>query len=522
MRHGQPPTSPAHIAEIATFLETRAFGKGTAVRRIDTHAASVFLTPDRAWKLKQPVRFDYLDFSTAPLRKAALEAELRLNRRLAPDLYLAVHPITREGDGGLAIDGAGEAVDWLLEMRRFDDDSLLDDRARLGPIDLGLMARLAEHIDAFHAAAAISTDTAGAARIERVIAGNAAALERYPSAFDRAEVATLLSTQRSALLAVTDRLDARARRGRVRHGHGDLHLANVAMIDGEPTPFDCLEFDPELATIDTLYDLAFLLMDLWHRGQADAANAFYNRYCDLSGDDADGIAAMPLFLSLRATIRAHVAAARSERSASQDDRALACAYLRLAASFLEPAAPRLVAIGGRSGTGKSTVARGLGGSIGAPPGARILRSDVLRKRIAGVAPETPLPADHYTSDSAAAVYRALGIQAQALLAEGASVIADAAFLQPAERQAIGAVATHAGAAFVGLWLEAGEAVRVERVTARRGDASDADARVARIQSRRAIGSLGTWRRIAAGGPAQTVIAAALAAVNAGERPRPAR
>ncbi|UUL83151.1 bifunctional aminoglycoside phosphotransferase/ATP-binding protein [Sphingomonas qomolangmaensis] len=514
MPHAQPAASRAPAADIGALLQSGAFGEGAAVRRIDTHAASVFLTHDRAWKLKQPVRFDYLDFSTAPLRKAALEAELRLNRRLAPDLYLAVHPITREGEGTLAIDGAGEAVDWLLEMRRFDDDALLDDRARQGPIDPGLMARLAEHVHAFHAAAAISADPAGAPRIERVIAGNAAALDRYPGAFDRTEVTSLLSAQRSALCKVADRLDARARRGRVRHGHGDLHLANVAMIDGEPTPFDCLEFDPELATIDTLYDLAFLLMDLWHRGQADAANALYNRYCDLSGDDADGIAAMPLFLSLRATIRAHVAAARSERSAGEDDRALARDYLRLAASFLAPAVPRLVAIGGRSGTGKSTVARGLGGSIGAAPGARILRSDVLRKRIAGVAPETPLPADHYTPDSAAAVYRALGIRAQALLAEGASVIADAAFLLPAERQAVRAVATEAGVAFNGLWLEASEAVRIERVTARRGDASDADARVARIQSRRAIGSLGTWRRIAAGGPAHSVVGAALATLQA--------
>lgn len=509
----------APAADVAVLLASGALGASGTVRRIDTHAASIFLTDDRAWKLKRPVRFDYLDFSTAPLRKAALDAELRLNRRLAPGLYRAVHPITRDAAGGFAIGGRGRVVDWLLEMRRFGDDALLDDRARLGPIDPGLMARLAERVHAFHAGAAISTDPAGAARIERVIAGNAVALDRVTGWFDPAVVARLLSAQRSALSAVAGRLDARARGGRVRHGHGDLHLANVAMIDGEPTPFDCLEFDPELATIDTLYDLAFLLMDLWHRGQASAANALYNRYCDLSGDDADGIAAMPLFLSLRATIRAHVAAARSERSASEGDRTLAGAYLRLAASFLAPIAPRLVAIGGRSGTGKSTVARGLGGGVGAPPGARILRSDVLRKQLAGVAPETPLRTDRYTPDSAAAVYLALGVEAQALLATGASVIADAAFLRRAERQAVQAVASQAGAGFVGLWLQAGEAIRVARVTARSGDASDADARVARRQSRRAIGSLANWRRIAAGGPASRVIAASLAAVNAGLAPR---
>ncbi|CAN5410166.1 AAA family ATPase [soil metagenome] len=503
--------------DVVTFLERRAFGTGARVRRIDTHAASVFLTRDRAWKLKRPVRFGYLDFSTSARRRAALDAELRLNRRTAPDLYLALHAITREPDGRLAIDGLGDAVDWLLEMRRFADDALLDDRARHGGLDPALLDRLAECLQLFHAAAEPVVDGKGADRLAAVIDGNGEALAGLPALFDPTAVTALLRDQRDMLRGSRDRLDQRASRGRVRHCHGDLHLANIAMIDGEPTPFDCLEFDAALATTDTLYDLAFLLMDLWHRGLHPEANLLFNRYLDLSGDDEDGLAAMPLMLSVRATIRAHVAGTRAQRSGKNDDVTVARAYFALAQQLLVAVAPRLIAVGGRSGTGKSMLAREIAGAIGAAPGARVLRSDVMRKRLAGVAPETALARGRYTPQSAAQVYHALAVQARSLLDGGTSVMTDAAFLLPEQRRTIETVARQAAVPFAGLWLAASEAVRVARVTARSGDASDADATIVRLQSRQPVGPLPAWHRLSAGRDAARVVHSAMRALRSALR-----
>jgi aminoglycoside phosphotransferase family enzyme/predicted kinase len=511
----EPPSDTGE--DVVAFLECRAFGADAPVRRIDTHAASVFLTRDRAWKLKRPVRFDYLDFSTPACRHAALEAELRLNRRTAPDLYLALHAITREADGRLAIDGHGDAVDWLLEMRRFADDALLDDRARRGGLDPALLGRLAERLQLFHAAAEPVVDGNGADRLAAVIDGNGEALAGFPALFEPTAVAALLRDQRNMLRACRDRLDRRAARGRVRHCHGDLHLANIAMIGGEPTPFDCLEFDAALATTDTLYDLAFLLMDLWHRGLHAEANLLFNRYLDLSGDDEDGLAAMPLLLSVRATIRGHVAGTRAQRSGKDDDATVARAYFALAQQLLVAVPPRLVAVGGRSGTGKSMLAREIAGAIGAAPGARVLRSDVVRKRLAGVAPETALARGRYTPQSASQVYQALATQSRLLLDGGTSVIADAAFLLPGQRRTIETVATQAAVPFAGLWLAASEAVRVARVTARSGDASDADATIVRLQSRQPVGPLPAWHRLSAGRDAARVVHSAMRALRSALR-----
>lgn len=513
------PEHPTGDAETIAFLEGGALGG--AVRRIDTHAAHVFLAGDRAWKLKRPVDLGYLDFSSPARRKAALEAELVLNRRTAPALYLGLHAVTRAGDGALAIDGTGEPVDWLLEMRRFPDDALLDRIAREGRLEDAVMLRLAERLHDFHVEAAIERGEDGAARLARVIEGNADSLAACGDAIDRDAARALVERQRAQLRRHAALLDARAAQGRVRHCHGDLHLANIALIKGEPVPFDCLEFDAGLATTDVLYDLAFLLMDLWHHGLTGPANRLFNRYLDLSGVDEAGVAAMPLFLSVRATIRAHVAGARAMEGGGDAARAEAAVYLALAARLLDPVAPALVAVGGRSGTGKSTLAAALGGEIGRAPGARILRSDVLRKRLAGLAPEARLPAAAYTVESSAAVYAALSDEAAALLAEGGAVIADAAFLKREERDAVAAVAKAAGAGFLGLWLQAGIDTRIARVKGRRDDASDADARVVRLQARQPVGPLAPWRRIDASGGTEATMAEArrLLAARFGGSPR---
>ncbi|MHA3790610.1 AAA family ATPase [Sphingomonas sp. YL-JM2C] len=491
----------ADAPDIAEWLASgEAFGQSGTVRRIDTHAASIFLSGGNAWKIKRPVDLGYLDFSTPEERRTALEAELRLNRRTAPDLYKAVHPVTRRHDGSLAIDGDGEVVDWILEMRRFADGALwseLADRNALGEAALQL---LADALVGFHARAQIAWPGDGAARISRIIAGNAAAMARYPGILDLKAVAELTGRLDGLVDRNSGLLDARGKAGRIRHVHGDLHLANIATIDGVPTPFDCLEFDAELATTDVLYDLAFLLMDLWQRDLRTQANLVFNRYLDHSPGDEGAVGLLPLFMSVRASIRAHVAAARANRIGGAGD-ALneAVHYFELAGRLIGESVPRLIAIGGLSGTGKSTLARTLGADVGAPPGARILRSDVLRKRLAGVSAETPLPASGYTAEASCAVYSALEGLAWVTLATGHGVIADAVFGMPEERDAIEETASRVACPFSGLWLELPESERITRVEGRDADASDANADIVRAQSQNLTGKPTNWTVLASKG-----------------------
>lgn len=483
--------------DIVAWLESGVpFGAEGAVKRIDTHAAHIFLAGDRAWKIKRAVRLGYLDFSTVSARRDVLREELRLNRRTAPGLYLAVHAITR-ADGSLALDSPGEAIDWILEMRRFPDDALLARRVDERALDEPLLRRLADVVVDFHGHAEVGSLTGGAERIRRVIDGNEVSIAAVGGVLDAAIAAELRRRQRELVERYAALLEERARTARVRHVHGDLHLGNIALIEGVPVPFDCLEFDAELATIDVLYDLAFLLMDLWARGLRQEANIVFNRYLDRSACDEDGIVLLPLFMSMRAAIRAHVAAARAQLADDADGPAEARAYLDLALRLIEPRPARLVAVGGMSGTGKSTLARAIGGLLGQAPGARILRSDVLRKRLASVPIETALPTDAYTAEASAAVYAELGLVAGDAISAGWTVVADAVFGSPEERIAIAQVARASGVRFEGIWLFLPEADRIRRIAGRGPDASDATAAVARLQSEAIHGPADGWIALAA-------------------------
>jgi hypothetical protein len=502
----EPNTGADQHMLIDALENGRLFGT-PVTDRIDTHAATIFLTTDRAWKIKRAVRYPYLDFSTPELRRAALTAELRYNRRTAPALYLAVHPIART-DSGFELDGRGATVDWVLEMQRFPDGALLADLVMVGPLGDALCGKLADHLYAFHRDAEVARGAIGGFdRLDSVIAGNAESLTPHDALFGKPRVDRLLAAQRALLARHREALDRRAREGKVRHVHGDLHLANIAMIDGRPTMFDCLEFDTDLATTDVLYDLAFLLMDLWHRDLRGDANRLYNRYFDLGAED-DASALLPLMMSLRATVRAHVAASTFVRTERKEARNDAHAFIALAEALLIDAPARLVAIGGLSGTGKSAVAREIGGDFLPAPGARILRSDVWRKHLAGAAPDQRLAPDYYTSAFSAVVYARLVAEASRLLAAGRSVIVDAVFADQAERAGIARLASMVDGRWHGLWLEAAEGIRLARVERRRNDVSDADVVVARKQSAIGTGALGDWIRLSAEGDLPAVAAAA--------------
>ncbi|HYZ61262.1 MAG TPA: AAA family ATPase [Acetobacteraceae bacterium] len=482
------------------------------VETVETHASLVFLAGDRAVKLKRAVRYPYLDYSTRDRRREACEAELAINRGFAPDLYLGVEAVTRGADLRLRLGGVGTPEDWVVVMRRFASDTQFDRLADRGALTPGLMRELADTIAACHRMAEPREGDGGAAGIAQAIELAVEGMrEAADTGLDPDAVAAWATRARAALEGQAALLEARRRAGKVRACHGDLHLRNICLLEGRPTPFDAIEFDPHLSSIDVLYDLAFLLMDLHGRGLDGLGNALFNRYLD-QADEAGGLAALPLFLSLRAGIRAAVAGA-ARGAAPEQARgfgAEAVRYLGLAAALLEDGDPAgLVAIGGASGTGKSTLAYALAPLLGRAPGARVLRTDVLRKRAAGVPIESRLPAESYTEAAQAATYAALAAEARVCLDGGQAVIADAVFV-PKGAAGIERVAREAGVAFQGLFLVADEAVLLRRVAARSGDASDATEAVVRAQMTAPSPPPPGWAVIEAGGDPAAVLEAARA------------
>jgi aminoglycoside phosphotransferase family enzyme/predicted kinase len=499
--------------EILRLLADPATYGGAEVRRFDTHAASVFLSGDRALKVKRAVRFPFLDYSTLAKRKQACAAEIEVNRPFAPQIYLGVAAITREPDGSLAIGGRGTPVEWAVELRRFDETRTLDRLADAGKIDAALADRLARAVAAAHARAPTVEAGPWLAALGRYIEQNDTAFREDADLFPPADAARLGRLSHAALARVLPLLAARGERGLVRRGHGDLHLGNVALVDGEPVAFDAIEFDPVIASGDVLYDLAFLIMDLLERGLPAAANIVLNRYLleTRRPEDLDALAALPLFLSLRAAIRAMVTAQRAARAAEGDRAAIrraARTYFDLACRLIEPAPPRLLAVGGLSGTGKSALARALATELPPAPGAVVLRSDIERKARFGVAETERLPKEAYALEVSAALYSDLVETARRIVAAGHSAIVDAVYARPHERAAIAAP----GAPFRGIFLTADLPPRLARVTGRAADASDADARVAHAQEDYDLGDFDQpqWTLVDASGTPDETLARAKA------------
>lgn len=452
-----------------------AFDRGLVVGpvvRIDTHLSHVFLTQDRAFKLKRAVRFPFVDFSTVERRQAACEAELAVNRRFSGSLYLEVLPVTRS-DQGFSLGGAGEVVDWVVAIRRFDQRVQFDVLAAAGELTISLAKRTAQTIALAHAQAPVTHIAGHAADYRHIIrelrATEADGAERLglkpasPLLFERLD---------AELTRVDPLIESRRRQGKVRRGHGDLHLRNICLFEGEPTPFDALEFDERLATTDVLYDLAFLTMDLRRVGLTAQANAVMNAYWDASGEDEEALGLLPFFMSMRAAVRMAVAVEASKLVEAQT-------YRQLALELLDRTPAMLIALGGLSGVGKSVVAEALAPMLPGAAGARLLRSDVLRKQMLGLALTARAKENAYAPERQAEVYRELVVHAEAALHAHVSVVADATFRASVQQEAI-AKAAHS-ATFKGYWLHTPLQVRLTRVAERFGDASDADVKVAAEQ-----------------------------------------
>jgi uncharacterized protein len=498
----------ADQTEVVAFLASPSTHAGEAVERIETHASVVFLAGTCAWKLKRAVLYDYLDFSTIERRKAMCEAEVRINRRTAPELYRGVVAVTREPDGSLALGGPGTPVDWLVEMARCDQEGLFDRLAMRGALDLGLMHPLASAIARFHLTAERRPDHGGRSGMTWVIDGNATGfVEQGVASLDQAACARLTEDARDAVQRDGARLDARRDAGLVRQCHGDLHLRNIVLLEGRPTLFDGVEFNDEIACIDVLYDVAFLLMDLWRRQLPRHANALWNGYL-AETRDFEGIGLLPLFLSCRAAVRSKTSATAANLQSDPQHRSelqeTARDYLALAHELLHPPPPCLIAIGGFSGSGKSTLAHALGPLVGAVPGAVVIRSDEIRKWLCRVESLHRLGPEGYTPEVSHRVYSAVTERAELVARGGYAAIADAVFAHASDREAIERAAAAVGVPFVGLWLDVAQSELFARSERRRLDASDADADVIRNQVAQGTGPI-AWHRIDASSSPEIVL-----------------
>lgn len=475
MIHLPPSATPAFIRKLADRL---------GARLVETHISWVLVGKEYAWKIKKPINLGFLDFSTLERRRFCCQEEVRLNRRLAPHLYLSVEPVTEAGIGG-----AGPALDWAVKMRAFDADATLDHAARVGPEQIDAIA---DRVARFHdqAAWAPADGPYGSPEAAWYPVGEnfRQIAELAPQAPQLAELEKWCRDQYRRL---TDHFAARRAQGWVRECHGDLHLGNIAWVELPPEAgggigpliFDCIEFNPALRYIDVISEVAFLCMDLASRGLSPLAWRFLNRWLEHSGDYA-GLAALPYYQVYRALVRAKVNFIRAsqENGHARDE---ARRYLGLAERLSRPSRPALLLMHGVSGAGKSWLAEQVLETLGAVR----LRSDVERKRLFGLQPlddSSRVPGGIYTEAAGQRTFDHLRQLAGQLLDLGLPVIVDATFLRQAHRQPFLDLARERGVARRILDVQAEPDLLRQRVAARaqrRDDPSEAGLEVLEAQLR---------------------------------------
>jgi len=454
------------------------------VAMIETHISWVLLTGEYAYKVKKPVNLGFLDFSTLAARHRYCQEEVRLNRRLAPDIYMDVVAV-RDSPAGPRIGGDGPVLEYAVKMRAFAQEALAARVLKAGEFGAAHIDTLADCIVAFHQTAARATSVDRFGSPDSVLAATLQNFEQLSqlvkSAPDKKALLGLRHwSEREFALRLTT-LDARKRDGFVRECHGDLHLGNIAVIDNKPVPFDCLEFNEQLRWIDVMNEVAFLVMDLQDRGRGDFAWRFLNRYLEATGD-YHGLAVLRFYLVYRAMVRAkvHLMRAQQPHLAHTEKSRLTRTfrdYLRLSRRLAAKQRSALIITHGLSGGGKTTATQTLIEMLAA---VRV-RSDVERKRLHGIAAlassRSPQGGGIYTRDANAATYQRLGELAHAIIQTGYPVVVDATFLKRAEREAFRALAENLDVQFLVLNFQAPLEVLRERVAqrhARADDPSEAD------------------------------------------------
>ena len=469
---------------VAALARSPALGAGgMPARTLETHISYVLLTGTFAYKIKKAVDFGFLDFTTLAARRFFCDEELRLNRRLAPDLYLDVVPITGSVDAPV-LGGSGSALEYAVKMREFPQDALasrLLERGLLGAADIDA---LAAQVADFHGAIGVAPSDGAFGTPEGILHlaqrnfGEIAPLVDAPA--EREEIESLRAWTDREHAARRDAFLRRLEQGFVRECHGDLHLGNIARVGSGLVIFDGIEFNASMRWIDVMSEVAFVVMDLADRGRADLAHRFLDAYLERTGDYA-GLAVLPFYLAYRAMVRAKIARLRATQLANGAAKEASIeesrGYLRLARSYAAAPRPALIITCGLSGSGKTAISQGLLETIGA---VRV-RSDVERKRLHGIAAlarsDAPARRELYSPTATGETYERLRALAGIIVGAGRIAIVDATFLQRARRDAFRALAAELGVPFAILAFEAKEATLRARIVRRQAggsDASDAD------------------------------------------------
>jgi len=474
------------------------------VERVETHISWVFLAGEYAYKFKKPLDLGFLDFRDRDRRVHYCREELRLNGRLAPDLYLEVAG-ARCTSEGCSIGPLEDDAEPAVRMRRFPAEAQLDRLLEAGRLDGAALEAFALTLAEFQRSLPPASRKDGYGDAATVARPALANFEAIPAdalgTEDKSSLAKLEEWTSARAAALAPRFDARLDAGLVREGHGDLHLSNLVMLDDRIAAFDGIEFDPALRWIDLQSEVAFLLMDLEARDRRDLGWCFYNAWLAAFGD-YDGIALLPWYLVYRHLVRAKIAAIRlgqSNVSASEAEHARqrVARHVRFATAHAAPGTPRLILMHGASGSGKSYLARRLAPHLPAV----WVRSDVERKRLHGLEPTAEASADLgaglYAAAASARTYARLAEIARTTLSAGCSVVIDAAFLESERREAFLELGLEQGARPVVLACQAPHEVLRQRVAARRGDPSDAGLEVLEAQLARpiAIGPLESRYRV---------------------------
>jgi len=473
--------------DVIGFLSSSAaFNDGTKeVQVITTHGAKVFLGKTDVYKIKRDIKYDYMDFSTLEKRHKACKREIEINKPAAPSIYLDVVPITRDKQGHISFSGEGEVMEWAVHMRRFPEQDVLKNLAQNNALTLEISSQLGRQIALRHKGLISVRDFQKTKRTAEIIKGLEDGFCDPALASLRRTSSTFIKQAYKSLDINAAELETRREQGFVRRCHGDLHLQNIVMLDGTPTAFDALEFDERMATTDVLYDLAFLIMDMLHMDLKAQANRVMNRYALVSWElvKEHGFSVLPLFLALRAAIRSLVTSqlATSTSSAGEAEWSETKQYLEQAIGFLKPSKPELMAVGGFSGTGKSTLASGLAVEKGNIFGSLLIRSDLERKQMFGFSEFEHLPPEAYATDISEQVYKLMFEKAETALEQKQPVILDAVFAEQDEKLRVSELAEKLGVPFYGFWLTAPEETLIKRVTLRKNDASDADISVLKKQ-----------------------------------------
>lgn len=452
---------------IQKLLDPAAYPHPTQnITLIETHISWVILTGEYAYKIKKDVQYDFLDFSTLDQRLFYCREELRFNSRFAPGLYLEVVPICESGSA-LKVSGSGNAIEYAVKMRQFDNQNLLSHLAADGQITEEMIQQLAKQIAEFHLTAQqeISDSRYGSPEeIHHWFQGNFKLIK--PLIEDRAflqQIERLESWGDDTNANLYARMQQRKLEGFVRECHGDLHLGNITLINGKPTPFDGIEFNPSLHWIDVISEIAFTVMDLQQRGYTALSYQFLNDYLSITGD-YEALKLLRYYLVYRALVRCKVALLSWQQHRQLQDISEARKYADLAQAFTQAGPPALMITHGFSGSGKSTYSC----QLAAQTGAIHLRSDVERKRFLNheVSKQAGVNQGIYQPDSVTQIYLHLRQQAKNILESGYSVIVDATFLQQDRRALFAQLATELNLPFRILDFQAPEDTLKTRVLQR--------------------------------------------------------